>query len=121
MAEITGKIILIRDTQTVGANGFQKREFVVETPDDKYPQKIPLEFVKDKCSILDNFSEGQQVKVEYNLRGNEYKGRYFLSAQAWKIEGGAGGAPKAAGAKPAGKPITAAKAAPKATEDEPWA
>lgn len=123
--EIVGKIIVIKETQTFGTKGFQKREFVVEVPDDKYPQKIPLEFTKDKCDVLDNFSVGQEVKVQFNLRGSEYNGRYFLNAQAWKIEGGTGGAPKpaTASARPAAaKPVAPKPAAKPATgdEDAPW-
>ncbi len=124
--EIEGKIIVINDTQTFGTKGFQKREFVVEVPDEKYPQKIPLEFTKDKCDILDGFSVGQTVKVQFNLRGSEYNGRWFLNAQAWRIEGGASGAakPAPASAKPAAsrptsKPASAVKPAP-ANEDAPW-
>jgi single-strand DNA-binding protein len=123
--EITGKIIVIGETETVGTKGFQKRLLVVETDDPKYPQKIPLEFVKDKTEVLDNFSVGQQVTVSFNLRGNEYNGRYYLSAQGWKIEGGTGGSAKPAAQKTAGKtaPKQAAKAAPAAAasdDDAPW-
>lgn len=121
---ISGKIKVIKDIQVLGTKGFQKREFVVEVVDDKYTQTIPLEFVKDKCSLLDNFSEGQEVTVQFNLRGNEYNGRYFLSAQAWRIEGGSGGAPakSAAGAKPAARPAAkpVAQKAAAADEDAPW-
>lgn len=123
--ELTGKIKVIKDTEVVGTKGFQKRLFVVET-DEKYPQQIPLEFVKDKVDLLDNFSVGQQVKVEFNLRGNEYNGRYYVSLQAWKIEGGSGGSAKPAAskttgaAKPAGaKPAAATK--PATDDDVPWA
>ncbi len=118
--ELNGKIKSINETQVVGMKGFQKREFVVETDDPKYPQPIPLEFVKDKVGLLDNFSVGQTVKVEFNLRGNEYNGRTFVSLQAWKIEA-VGGAPKStakpAAAKSATKP---AAAKPAGDEDTPW-
>jgi len=82
--QITGKITLINPTQSVGAAGFLKREFVVTTA-EQYPQQIKLEFVKDKCGLLDNFSLGQSVSVDFNLRGNEYQGKYYVSLQAWKI------------------------------------
>ena len=88
--QITGKITLINPTQSVGAAGFQKREFVVTTA-EQYPQQIKLEFVKDKCGLLDNFSLGQSVSVDFNLRGNEYQGKYYVSLQAWKITASADG------------------------------
>ena len=83
--EIIGKIKLITDTQKV-TEKFSKREFVVTTPDEKYPQDVKLELVNDNCAKLDSFSEGQEVKVGFNLRGNEFKGKYYVSLSAWKIE-----------------------------------
>ena len=83
--EITGQIKAIYETQEF-ASGFTKREFVVTT-DEKYPQDIKLEFVKDKCAILNEYNEGQTVTVNFNLRGNEYKERYYVNLVAWNIEG----------------------------------
>ena len=83
--ELTGKIKVINDTQTFDS-GFQKREFVVTTNDPNYPQDIKLELIKDKCSVLDTYKVGQDVKVSFNLRGNEFKGKYYVNLQAWRIE-----------------------------------
>lgn len=82
--EISGKIKLINDTQTF-ESGFQKREFVVTT-NEQYPQDIKLECIKERVNILDAYSAGDEVKVAFNLRGNEYNGRYFVNLQAWRIE-----------------------------------
>lgn len=82
--EIEGKILLIHDTQTF-ASGFQKREFVVETSEEKYPQQIKLEAVKDGCAVLDEYEIGDEVSVSFNLRGNEYNGKHYVNLQAWKI------------------------------------
>jgi len=84
--QVKGKIKVINDTQTFDS-GFQKREFVVTT-DEQYPQDIKLEFVKDKCGILDTYKVGQDVLVSYNLRGNEYNGKYYTNLQAWRVESG---------------------------------
>ena len=84
--EVSGKLKVKQDTQTF-SSGFEKREFVVTTQ-EQYPQEIKLEFVKDKCSLLDNFEVGQDVKVSWNLRGNEYNGKYYVNLQAWRIEKG---------------------------------
>lgn len=86
--EIEGNLKEIMDTQTFDS-GFQKREFVVTT-EEKYPQDIKLEFVKEKCADLDGFAKGQRVKAAFNLRGNEYKGRYYVNLNAWKLEALAG-------------------------------
>jgi hypothetical protein len=64
---------------------FQKREFVIET-DEQFPQKIKLEFTQAKCAALNDFNEGDKVKVQFNLRGSEWQGKYFVNLQAWRIE-----------------------------------
>lgn len=88
MYEAAGKIKLISDTQTF-PSGFTKREFVVTT-NDKYPQDLKFEIVKDKCSLLDSFEAGQDVEVTFDIRGNEFNGKYFVNLSCWKIQGGTG-------------------------------
>ncbi len=88
MYEAQGNIKIVSDTQTFGS-GFTKREFVITT-DSKYPQDIKFEVVKDKCEWLDKFSVGQQVNVSFDIRGNEYNGKYYVNLNCWKIQAGAG-------------------------------
>jgi len=88
--EIQGKIKLIGETQTFGANGFRKRELVITT-EEQYPQHIMVEFVQDKTDILNNYQVGQSVKISINLRGREWvnpqgETKYFNSIQGWRIE-----------------------------------
>ena len=61
-------------------------------------QDVKFECIKDKCSLLDSYSVGQNVKVSFNLRGNEYKDRYFVNLQAWRMEAADDAAPAPAGA-----------------------
>lgn len=82
---VIGKIHLIGQTETVGNNGFTKRLLVIETS-EQYPQKIPIDFVKDKTSVLDNYKVGDEVNVSINLRGSEYQGKFYVNCQGWKIE-----------------------------------
>ncbi|MCB0375427.1 MAG: DUF3127 domain-containing protein, partial [Sinomicrobium sp.] len=46
--EIQGKIKMIDEVKTYGANGFRKREMVVTT-EEQYPQHILVEFVQERC------------------------------------------------------------------------
>ena len=82
-----GIVRLVNETQTF-ASGFCKREFVIETVAEKYPQMIKFEVVKDKCPSLDSLNKDQPVKVHFNLRGQEHKERFFINLLAWKIENG---------------------------------
>ena len=88
--EVQGKVKMIGETQTFGNNGFRKREIVVTT-EEQYPQHIMVEFVQDKCELLNNYQVGQDVKISINLRGREWvnpqgETKYFNSIQGWRIE-----------------------------------
>jgi hypothetical protein len=85
MYQATGTIKVIFDTQTF-PSGFTKREFVITTGDENYPQDIKFELVKDKCEWLDTYQDGQEVTVNFDVRGNEYKEKYYVNLNAWKIE-----------------------------------
>jgi len=82
--EIKGKIKLKAETQTFDS-GFTKRQLVITT-DEQYPQDIAMDFFKDKTSLLDSWNIGDSVTVSINIRGNEYKGKYYVSLQGWRIE-----------------------------------
>lgn len=87
--ELTGKIKFINQTKEVGTSGFKKRDIVVST-DEQYPQHISVQFVQDKCEMLDKYKVGQDVTIGINLRGREWtndKGevQYFNTIQGWKI------------------------------------
>jgi len=50
-----------------------------------------MEFVQDKCDLLNSYQVGQMVKVSINLRGREWvnpqgETKYFNSIQGWRIE-----------------------------------
>ena len=87
---IKGKLIAKMDTVQV-SDKFKKREFVVEFADNPdYPEQIKLEFIQDKCDLLNGANKGQIVDVEFNLKGRawtnpEGKVSYFNTLQAWKI------------------------------------
>ncbi len=98
MYEAAGKIKLINEVQTF-PSGFSKREFVVTTGDSKYPQDLKFEVVKDKCAVLDDFKEDQEVVVNFDIRGNEYNGKYFVNLSCWKLtaKDGSGGSSSSGG------------------------
>ena len=95
--EVTGKIKKIEETKTYGSNGFRKRELVLTT-DEQYPQFLLIEFVQDKCDLLNNFNVGEDVRISINLRGREWvnpegQTKYFNSIQGWRLEKLQSGAP----------------------------
>ena len=87
--EVTGKIKMIDQTKEVGSGGFKKRDVVVTT-DEQYPQHISVQFVQDKCDLLNGFQVGEAVKIDINLRGREWTNAqgetvYFNTIQGWRI------------------------------------
>jgi single-stranded DNA-binding protein len=82
--DISGKVKVVMETMKFDS-GFQKREFVVTTQ-EQYPQDIKFEVVQDKVSLLDGIQSGDSVKVGFDIRGNEYQGRYFVNLRAWKLD-----------------------------------
>lgn len=83
--EVEGKLHRIFQTENKSAS-FQAREFVLEVPDGNYPQLVKFQAVQERCAQLDNFREGDQVKVQFDLRGREWQGKYFTNLNAWRIE-----------------------------------
>lgn len=95
--DVSGKIKIINETQTFGERGFRKRELVLTTSEE-YPQMLMIEFVQDKCDLLDNYTVGQDVTISINLRGREWinpegVAKYFNSIQGWRIQASTSAAP----------------------------
>ena len=85
--EFTGTVKVIRPVQSF-PSGFSKREAVITSSEDRYPQDVLFEFVRDRMGLLDTVNEGDRVTVSFDLRGNESRtqpGRYFVSLNAWKL------------------------------------
>ena len=66
---------------------FSTREFVIMT-EEQYPQYIKFQLVQDRTGVIDQFQEGQQITVHFDLRGREWQEKYFTNLQAWKVEAG---------------------------------
>lgn len=87
--EVTGRVKMVEQTKEVGSSGFRKRDIVVTT-DEQYPQHISVQFVQDKCDLLDAYKVGDNVKIDINLRGREWTNPqgetvYFNTIQGWRI------------------------------------
>ena len=89
MYQITGKIHLIRAEQVVSEK-FRKREFVLATSGN-YPQYISFQMTQNNCAQLDSVANGDTVKVNFDVRGREWKAptgeiKYFNSLEAGRLE-----------------------------------
>ncbi len=91
--EITGKLIEKFDTNRI-SESFQKREFVIETSEDKgdrtFTEQIKFQLTQDRCSLIENYNINDQIKINFDIKGRrwEKEGRvnYFTNLEAWRIE-----------------------------------
>jgi hypothetical protein len=117
--EASGRIHALFDTQQV-TERFRKREFVVELADNpRYPQYVLFQLTGDRCEALDGFEVGQQVRVEFSLRGREWKSpkgelRYFNSLDVWTLE------PAEGRARPRGREDAGDEPPPQTDDDVPF-
>ena len=87
--ELQGKVVTIFPKNQISEK-FAKREIVIET-EDQYPQKIIIQFVQDKCELLDSYMTGEEVKIGVNINGREWTSptgevKYFNTIQGWFID-----------------------------------
>ncbi len=88
--ESVGTIHAIFDTKQI-TERFQKREFVLEMSDNpKYPQHVLFQLTGDRVTNLDNFKVGDEVVVDFSLRGRRWESpqgeiKFFNSLDVWSV------------------------------------
>ena len=91
--EITGKLA-VRFDIVQRSESFKTREFVIEKTEDangrSFTSFIKLQCVQDKTSMPDKFNIGDEVKVQFNIKGTKWEkdGRtnYITNLDAWRME-----------------------------------
>lgn len=91
--EITGKLVAVFDivqrTET-----FKTREFVIEKSEDIggriITNYVKFQCVQDKTAMVDRFSLGEEVKVQFNIKGTKWvkdgRENYITNLDAWRME-----------------------------------
>jgi len=91
--ELTGILYDKLDTQNV-TDTFKKREFIIEKKESvgssEFTDLIKFQLTQDRCDLVENFRQGDEIKVSFNLRGRKWekdgKVSYFTNLEAWRIE-----------------------------------
>lgn len=86
--EMIGTVKLILPLMTF-PSGFVKREFVITTEDERFPQPVKFAVIKERCSLVDGLVPNDRIKVRFDIRGNQSTkdpDRYFVDLQAFQIE-----------------------------------
>src|SRR5205085_9226353 len=91
--ELTGRLVakfdIVQRTET-----FKTREFVIEKTDDiggrTVTNYVKFQCVQDKTAMPDRFNIGDEVKVQFNIKGTRWEkdGRtnYITNLDAWRME-----------------------------------
>jgi len=89
--ETRGKLHAKFDAQQV-TERFRKREFVIELSDNpRYPQFVLFQLTGDRCEKLDDFNVGDELALDFALRGREWTSprgevKFFNSLEVWDLE-----------------------------------
>lgn len=89
--QVSGKLHLVKDVQQI-TERFKKRELVLELGDNsRYPQFVLFQLTGDRTELLDGFRVGEEVKLDFSLRGREWTSptgevKFFNSLDVWTID-----------------------------------
>lgn len=88
--EVTGRVIqILPEFKT--QSGKVRHSFVVQT-DGEYQQKIPFDVWGDeRWNKMSDVKVGVKVSVAFDIRGNEWNGKFYASLNAWKVTAVDGG------------------------------
>ena len=87
--KVTGKIVKILDKQSGTSKkgvDWVKQSFVIDN-NEKYNNIYCFDlFGEEKVENLNKYNKvGDTVEVSFNIRTNEYEGKYYMSLDAWKV------------------------------------
>ncbi len=88
--EIRGRVHEIGAIQQI-TESFKKREMVVAYAENpQFVEYITFQATQDRTTIFDNLTIGQEVSVDFNLRGRPWTNKdgvttFFNSLVAWRV------------------------------------
>ncbi|PPK84742.1 uncharacterized protein DUF3127 [Neolewinella xylanilytica] len=84
--EITGELVKKYETETKGES-FRVRDFVIKANDGgQYDNFVKFQCTQDRTAIIDQYNEGDEIKVHFDLRGRQWQDKYFTNLNAWRVE-----------------------------------
>lgn len=87
--QVTGKITKVLPTQngtSAAGKNWKKLSFILETSDEYNNMYCFEVFGEEKVTNFEKYNkEGDNVKVDFNVKTNEWKDKYFVSLDAWKV------------------------------------
>jgi len=65
---------------------WKSQSFVLNTGAQYNPDICFKLFGEDKIQLITNLNDGEEIEVAFNLSSREWNGKWFTSADAWKID-----------------------------------
>ena len=108
--EITGTLVKKYEVETKGES-FRVRDFVIKANDGgQYDNFVKFQTTQDRTSIVDDLNEGDEIKVHFDLRGQQWQDKYFTNLNAWRVENLSGSGGSNAPSSTSGPDFTSATA-----------
>lgn len=63
-----------------------RQEMIIEFKSGEFNKKLSLSFWGEKTNQLANIKPGEMVKAFFDLESREFSGKWFTTAQTWKLE-----------------------------------
>lgn len=87
--KVTGMISHVLDVETgvsKAGKDWAKQSFVIDTNAAYNPLISFSLFGDDKIALLNSYKIGDAVTVSFNLSSREFKGKWYSSVDAWRLE-----------------------------------
>ncbi|MBR4267897.1 MAG: DUF3127 domain-containing protein [Bacteroidales bacterium] len=97
--EIEGKFVQafeLRSGTSANGNNWSSQDFLLEIP-GQYVTNAVFNVFNNRVP-LDQFHNGDAIKVSFDIRGREYQGRWYNTLNAWKVDRIGASAPNVAAA-----------------------
>ena len=94
MYDYQGVVEEVGQVQTIGTNGFTKRDLIVDNDIDsenRYPNPVKFSFKRMNCALLDPIRKGDRVRVRFAIDGRRWDGgargvQYFVDLTGVKVD-----------------------------------
>jgi len=80
------KKLAVENGTSKAGKEWSKQNFVIDTG-AQYNPEICFQVFGDKVDLLNNYKEGQEVEVKFNVSSREFNGKYYHNLDAWFISG----------------------------------
>jgi len=83
--KLVKKLAIENGTSKAGKE-WSKQNFVIDTG-AQYNPEVCFQVFGDKVDLLNNYKEGQEIEVKFNVSSREFNGKYYHNLDAWFISG----------------------------------